>query len=59
MTPWMRWHDFSWATAMRTVTLLPTHGDAGDIAQLIDALGGAAARHACAEAVLTATTWWP
>jgi hypothetical protein len=33
--------------------------DAGDIAQLIDAFGGAAARHACAEAVLTATTWWP
>jgi hypothetical protein len=33
--------------------------DAGDIGQFVDALGGAAARHACAEAVLTATAWWP
>jgi hypothetical protein len=32
---------------------------ASDIAWLIDTLGGAEARHACAEAVLAATTWWP
>jgi hypothetical protein len=28
-------------------------------APLIDAIGGAEARHACAEAILTATAWWP
>ena len=30
-----------------------------EIAQLVDALGGAEARHACAEAIVTATGWWP
>jgi hypothetical protein len=33
--------------------------DINDIAKLLDALGGAETRHACAEAILTATQWWP
>jgi len=30
-----------------------------ETAHLVNAIGGADARHACAEAILTATAWWP